>query len=107
MPRPYRVQTARPVAGQRTFYRLATLLIVVLTLYWAQVILLPLALAILFAFTLTPLADWLERRRLGRVPSALLVTAAAVALIGGVGMIAGWQAEALATDIRQKGYEEN
>src|SRR5579884_3251263 len=54
MPRPYRVSAPPAVPGQRTFYRLASLMIVVLALYWAQVILLPLALAILFAFALTP-----------------------------------------------------
>jgi predicted PurR-regulated permease PerM len=107
MPHPYRLPTARPVPGQRTFYRLAILVIVVLALSWAHVILLPLALAILLAFALTPPAEWFERRGLGRVPSALVVAATTLSLIGGVGTIAGWQAEALAADIKRNGYERN
>jgi len=51
---------------QRTFYRLATFLIVVVVLYQARVVLIPVALAVLLAFALAPPSAWLERRRVGR-----------------------------------------
>ena len=73
-----------PVAGQKAFYRLAVILMIVGVLYWAQAVFLPLALAVLFAFALSPVAWWLERRRLGRVPAALVSTAAAIGLIAAV-----------------------
>jgi predicted PurR-regulated permease PerM len=42
---------------------LGCVVLVVASLYWAQKILLPVALAILLAFLLTPAAGFLERRR--------------------------------------------
>jgi predicted PurR-regulated permease PerM len=46
-----------------------------------------LALAVLIAFLLAPLVSWLERLRLGRVASTLLVVIAGLALVGGFGWI--------------------
>lgn len=82
-PKPVSVRPL-PVAGEKAFYRLGVILMTIGVLYWAQTVLLPLALAILFAFALTPVAGWLERRRLGRVPSALLSTGGAIALLAGI-----------------------
>jgi predicted PurR-regulated permease PerM len=96
-----------PVAGQKAYYRLAVGLMIVGVLYWAQPVFLPIALAVLFAFALTPVAGWLERRGLGRVVSALLSTAIAIGLVAGVIAIAGWQAERLARDLRGEAYQQN
>jgi predicted PurR-regulated permease PerM len=52
-------------------------------LYWAKVIVVPVALAVLFTFLLAPVSNWLERRRLGRVPSVVLVTVLAVGVVLG------------------------
>jgi predicted PurR-regulated permease PerM len=40
--------------------------------YFAREVLMPIAVAILFAFLLAPLANWLERMRLGRTAAALV-----------------------------------
>jgi predicted PurR-regulated permease PerM len=96
-----------PVAGEKAFYRLAVILMITGVLYWAQMVLLPLALAILFAFALTPVAGWLERRRLGRIPAALLSTAAVVGLVAGVLFVAEQQAERLVLDFRGEVYQKN
>src|SRR5678815_2023129 len=59
--------------------------LVVAVLYWAQAVLVPIALAALLAFLLTPVVEFLERW-VGRVPSVLAV----VALSTGLFALAGW-----------------
>src|ERR1700677_2488421 len=105
-PKPVSVRPL-PVLGERAFYRLAVILMLVGVLYWAETVLLPLALAILFAFALTPVAQWLERRGIGRVLAALLSTVAAIALIAVVLGVAERQAERLALDIRGEAYQKH
>jgi predicted PurR-regulated permease PerM len=55
-------------------------------LYWAKVIVIPVALAILFTFLLTPPAHYLERRGFSRVVSSVLMTTLALALAIGAGV---------------------
>ena len=43
------------------------------SIYWAQKILIPLALAVLLAFVLNPVVAFVQRRGLPRVPSVILV----------------------------------
>ena len=54
----------------------ASCVLVIVVLYWAQAVLVPIALAVLLTFVLTPPVSWLERW-LGRVPAVL----AAVTLV--------------------------
>ncbi len=72
--------------------------LVVVVLYWAQAVLVPIALAILLTFVLTPPVSWLERW-IGRVPAVL----AAVTLVFTVLGLAGWglarQMDRLADDL--------
>jgi len=51
---------------------------------WARDVLMPLALALLLAFVLSPVANALQRTRLGRVASVLVVVILAFSLLGGV-----------------------
>jgi len=53
-------------------------------LAWAQPVVVPVALAILFTFLLAPIASWLERRRLPRTLSSATVTLLALAMVIGV-----------------------
>jgi hypothetical protein len=46
--------------------------LVVAALYWLQAVLIPMAMAILLTFLLSPLVGILQRRRLGRVPAVLV-----------------------------------
>jgi predicted PurR-regulated permease PerM len=48
---------------------LTSLAVVVAVLYLAKGVLVPLTLAVLLSFLLVPMCDWLERRKLGRIPS--------------------------------------
>ena len=55
------------------FVILASLCIVTAALYFAQVVLIPLALAVLFSFLLMPVVRWLERLKLGRAAATIIV----------------------------------
>jgi predicted PurR-regulated permease PerM len=63
----------------------ALVLLVIAALYFARDILIPLALAVLLAFLLTPAVRFLERWRLGRVPSVLLAAVISLTVVGGLG----------------------
>ncbi len=64
---------------------LASIAVVIGALYLAKGILLPLILAALISFLLSPVCDWLERRRLGRIPSVLITS---ILTFTGLGIIA-------------------
>lgn len=65
-------------------------------LYWAQSVLIPIALAVLLAFLLTPVVKALQRWHLDRRLSIILVVLLAAALIGGVGWIVKVELSSLA-----------
>ena len=60
-------------AQKTQFYTLGSIAILLALLYFGQEVLVPLALAVLFSFLLTPLVIRVERLGLGRVLSTLLV----------------------------------
>lgn len=67
---------------------LASIAVIVAALYLAKGLIIPMTLAVLLSFLLSPVCDYLERRRLGRIP-AVLVTA----LLGfTVLVVAAWAA---------------
>jgi predicted PurR-regulated permease PerM len=72
--------------------------LVVAVLYWAQAILVPVALAILLTFILTPPATWLQRW-VGRVPAVLMVGVLVFAALGLAGWGLAWQMNHLAEDL--------
>jgi predicted PurR-regulated permease PerM/CheY-like chemotaxis protein len=86
---------------QRTFYGLGTLLMVVGALYWGRTVLLPLALAALFAFILTPAVFWLERHRTHRTLAVLVVVALVFAVLAGLGYFLTLQVGQLADQLPQ------
>ena len=84
---------------------LVGLAIVLGFLYWARVVLIPVALAILLTFLLAPVVSWLQRRKLGRTPAVILVTLFTLATAAGV----GWAVTHQITDLidTYPRYEEN
>lgn len=72
--------------------------LVIGVLYWAQTVLVPIALAILLSFVLAPPVTWLERW-LGRVAAVLVVVSLVFVMVG----LAGWglarQLDGLAEDL--------
>lgn len=79
--------------------------VAIAALYFARVILIPVALALLLSFILTPLAHLLERARLGRVFPAVFVVFLAVAVVGAVGWMFGKQFAAVIEELPD--YQEN
>jgi predicted PurR-regulated permease PerM/methylmalonyl-CoA mutase cobalamin-binding subunit len=81
--------------GSSPLFILVAMIAVVAALYFAKEILLPLSMAILLSFLLTPLANRLERWRVPRVLAVILVVAASFIPLGLVGWIVGDQLMAL------------
>lgn len=73
-------------------------------LYMAQAIVVPVALAVLLAFLLTPVVTAFQRR-IGRVPAVLTVVIAAVALLGAGGFIVAQQLGSVAQEL--PAYRQN
>ena len=72
--------------------------LVIVVLYWAQAVLVPIALAILLTFVMTPPVSWLERW-IGRVPAVLAMVLVVFTILA----VAGWgltrQLDSLAQDL--------
>jgi predicted PurR-regulated permease PerM len=72
--------------------------LVVVVLHWAQAVLVPIALAMLLTFVLTPPVTWLERW-IGRIPAVLAMVTLVFSVLG----LAGWglarQMDHLAEDL--------
>src|SRR5262245_61541938 len=68
--------------ARKMFFVLGSVGLLVGALYWGQRIFVPLALAVLLTFLLSPLVSWLERRGLPRIPAVLSVATLAFLLIG-------------------------
>src|SRR5580658_3078943 len=77
-------QTAPNSSGIRN---IAILFAVVAVLYLARDLLIPLAFAITLSMILAPMVAWLQKLRLGRVPSALLVMLIATASVAEVSWV--------------------
>ena len=69
----------------KSWVTFAGCVLVVVVLYWAQAVLVPIALAILLTFVLAPPVNWLQRW-IGRVPAVLTVVALVFSIVG----LAGW-----------------
>ena len=67
---------------------LASLVLVIASLYWAKAVLVPLALALMLTFLLQPIVAVLHRRGLGHTPAAVLVVMLLGLVLGAVG--GGW-----------------
>ena len=87
------------------FVVLASMCIVVAALYFAQEVLIPLALAVLFCFLLTPLVSRLERWRVPRAPAVIIVVSAGFALVLALGWVVTAQVLNLANRLPE--YETN
>ncbi|WP_435021398.1 AI-2E family transporter [Tundrisphaera sp. TA3] len=85
---------------QKPFYRLALLVLIVIILHSMQVVLVPVALAVLLAFALSGPADFLEERAgLKRYVSVPIVMIGSLALMGTAAWVAGAQFRSLAAEI--------
>jgi predicted PurR-regulated permease PerM len=89
---------------RRPSANLGALLVIVLViagLYFGRELLIPLALAMLVTFLLSPLVTRLESLGLGRVPSVVAILVILVAAAGALGWVAAREAAQLADDLPQ------
>jgi predicted PurR-regulated permease PerM len=93
-----------PVSSYRPLVILASTIVIVAALYFAQKILVPLALALLLAFVLGPAVKGLQRYGLGRVPSVIVTVVFAFLVLGAIGLAITYQLRGLARELpsRQK-----
>ena len=84
---------------------LGTLMLIVASMYWARVVLIPVALAILLTFLLSPVDSALQRLGLRRAVSVALLAALMFSLIGVIGWAISVQVREFAKDL--PGYQGN
>ena len=97
----HRRGTLSLAAETRPFIALATGALVVACLYWGQGVLIPVALAGLLAFLLSPVVNAIDRWGAGRATSVLVVVLLAFCLAGGVGWVLFRQLVSLADELPQ------
>jgi predicted PurR-regulated permease PerM len=72
---------------------------VILILYFARAVLIPLALALTLNFLLTPMVLWFQKLRMRRVPAVALVVLIFVAVVAGTGWVVADQLLEAASDL--------
>ena len=83
----------------------ASIAVIITGLYLAKGILVPCTLAVLLSFLLSPVCDWLERWKLGRIPAVLITATVGFSLLGVIVWITVIQVSHLAPKIPE--YREN
>lgn len=78
---------------------LITAALVMTFLHVAKPVIIPLAVAVLLAFVLTPVVSLIQRRGVPRVPAVLVTTAFALSVVAGVGAVMGNQVRSLVNDL--------
>lgn len=79
----------------KSLLAIAVTALVIAALYFAQDVLIPIMLAVMLSFVLSPLVDILQRLRLWRAPAVILTVLAALGVMGLVGTLIGSQAASL------------
>lgn len=79
--------------------RLLSLALVCAALYWGKAVLVPLVLAALLTFMLSPLVTLLDRLRLHRVVGVLIVMTLVAGVVGGGGYVVGNQLRSFAAEL--------
>jgi len=89
-----------PASGLTVKFQTAVITAVVVGgLYFGQPVLMPLALAVLTSFALSPLLAALRRIRLGHIPSVLVTLILAVVILVGIALFTGSQLAKLAGEL--------
>jgi predicted PurR-regulated permease PerM len=96
---------SEPFAKFSWMLTLASIAVITGALYLAKGVLVPLTLAVLLSFLLSPVCDRLERWKLGRIPSVLLTAVLASTVLGAVAWMAFVQMTNLAPQLPE--YQKN
>jgi predicted PurR-regulated permease PerM len=84
---------------------LASVVLVIGSLYWARAVFVPLALSLMLTFLLQPVVAVLHRRGLGYAPAAALVVLLVALFIVAIGWVAVTQLSSLASELPR--YQDN
>jgi predicted PurR-regulated permease PerM len=84
---------------------LIAIVVVIVGLYFGRQVFIPLALAVVLAFLLTPVVGWLQKCHLGRVPAVLVVLVLAFSLVSSLGWIVTGQLMEIVDQF--PGYQSN
>jgi predicted PurR-regulated permease PerM len=87
--------------GSSRLVILGALIVAIACLYWARIVFIPVALAILMTFLLSPVVAFLRRLGLHRVPASILVLTLTILLGVGLGWALFSQLTVLADDLPQ------
>jgi predicted PurR-regulated permease PerM len=79
----------------RQLLGLATAAIAVASLYFAQDVLIPITLAVMLSFILSPVVNMFQRTGLWRAPAVIITVLGAIGVIGAMGTLIGTQAASL------------
>lgn len=82
-----------------SLFILPTLVLAIASLYWAQALLIPIALSILLTFLLTPVADALEQTGSGRLPSVIFIVVLTFSLLTAIGWLVTLQLTSVANEL--------
>src|ERR1700732_4064534 len=94
-----------PLGKLSGIFTMASIAIVTGALYLAKGVLVPLTLAVLLSFLLSPVCDRLERWKLGRIPAVLVTALLAFTMLGVVAWMAVVQMSNLAPKMPE--YQNN
>ena len=95
-----RLQHSEPVVpAQSPVFTAGGIFLALAALYFGRDIFVPFALAILLAFAVAPLVDWLRRFKVPRIAAVLLAVSLAMLIIGGVSLVVGGQLIELASSV--------
>ena len=97
-----RLKSARPRRPElKTLAGVAVGTLVIAALYFGQEVLIPITLAVMLSFVLSPVVNLLQRLRLWRAPAVILTVIAALGLLGLFGALIGSQAASLTVNAPQ------
>jgi predicted PurR-regulated permease PerM len=93
----------KPVSAPelKTLAGVAVGTLVIAALYFGQQVLIPITLAVMLSFVLSPVVNMLQRLRLWRAPAVMLTVLAALGVLGLVGTLIGSQAASLTANAPQ------
>ncbi len=90
--------TPAQVPGMAGLLGLAVFVVVIAGLFFAKDVLIPITLAILLSFVLSPLVSGLRRIRVPKGLAVMVAVLTALGILGGIGTLVGTQAASLAGD---------
>ena len=82
-----------------SLFLLPTVVLIIASLYWAQAVLIPVAVSILLTFLLSPVADSLERLGLKRIFCVILIVIFAFSFLAGIGWVVTLQLTSVANEL--------